>query len=248
MRGGLIFRQINPLTKLGAALLFIGYATITFDARGLGLLLAAVAIVLAIAERIAPLALARTLLPFALAGFGFFWTHLLFSAQADSYAQSLPQFDGGLTPFAAGLAMFLRAMCFGTFSYFFVRTTDPGDLVRALIQHMRLPPHLAFSVFAAVQLLPTLHSDLRQIELAHALKTGRVAPSRRWSLFRYTGYAIPLLASTMRRATRAAISMECRGLAPGMNRTSLHKSVFSGHDVVFSLGAVALLTAIILAV
>lgn len=247
MRSGLIFRPINPLTKLAASLLFIGYATITFDARILGLLFAAVAVALALGEKIPPLALARSLFPFALTGIGFFLTQVLFSAQAENYAQSLPLYDGALSPLAAGTAMFLRALCFGSFSYFFVRTTDPGDLARALMQHARLPAHLAYSVFAAVQLLPTLSNDLRQIELAHALRSEKTTRPRWWSPSRYTRFPVPLLAGAMRRATRASIGMECRGLSREMTRTSLHESRFSVRDVVFLIGAISLLAAVVMA-
>jgi energy-coupling factor transport system permease protein len=245
MIASLPFRRINPLTKLTVALTYVGFVTVSFDIAALGALLALAVLALMAGERLPPIALARNLAPFALAGLGFLWVHVFFGAEADAYAQSLPNAPVAPASTLTGIAMLLRALCFGAFSYFFVRTTDPGDLVRALMQHARLPPHLAYSVFAAIQFLPSLGDELRQIERAHALTTGRPVPPGRWSIRRRAGYALPLLASTVRRATRAAISMECRGLAPGLKRTSLRPSTFGRGDVVFAVGATAALVAAI---
>jgi energy-coupling factor transport system permease protein len=121
----------------------------------------------------------------------------------------------------------------------FVVSTDPAELMRSLVQHARLKPFFAFSVFSAVQFLPYLAEDLRQIRLARRMrrrgKGGALASMRDLS-----GAVVPLLASTVRRAGRAAISMESRGLKREMRRSSLHASRFSHADAIFALAALLL--------
>jgi energy-coupling factor transport system permease protein len=240
-------RRVNPLSKLAAALLYIAAATIVFDAAFQLLLLAVVAVALMALERIGPLALLKVLLPFALVGFGYLWANLLFPASTATYSESLGAPAFLFDPAAnAGATLFLRALSFGLISYAFVRSTDPADLVRALMQRARLPAFIGFSVFSALQFLPYLREDLRQIRLARSMRAS--TPASRWARLRgVPGLAIPLLASTVRKASRAAISMEARGLHHPMRRTSLRSSVFAWADAAFLLASLLLILLVWLA-
>ena len=240
-------RRVNPLSKLAAGLLYIAAATLVFDALFQLLLAAAVAVALIALERVGPLTLLKAMLPFALVGFGYLWANLLFPASTATYSESLGAPALLLDPAAnAGATLFLRALSFGLISYAFVRSTDPADLVRALMQRARLPAFIGFSVFSALQFLPYLRDDLRQIRLARAMRaSGRVS---RWTQLRgLPSLAIPLLASTVRKASRAAISMEARGLHHPMARTSLRPSVFAWTDGAFLLASFLLILLVWLA-
>jgi energy-coupling factor transport system permease protein len=240
-------RRVNPLSKLAAALLYIAAATLVFDAPFQLLLVAAVAIGLIALERVGPLALLKAMLPFALVGFGYLWVNLLFPESTATYSESLGAPTLLLDPAAnAGATLFLRALGFGLISYAFVRSTDPADLVRALMQRARLPAFIGFSVFSALQFLPYLRDDLRQVRLARSMRAA--GPASRWTQLRaLPGLAIPLLASTVRKASRAAISMEARGLHHPMVRTSLRASTFARADGAFLLCALLLLVLVWLA-
>jgi energy-coupling factor transport system permease protein len=236
-----VLERLNPLAKLAAAVVYFIAATVIFDplfqlALLLGILLALVAL-----ERVEPLMLLKVMAPFVLVGLGYLWTNLFFH---DSTAYYMPSSactaeiaDPALN---AGVTLFLRTVVFGAISYCFVRTTDPAALMRSLMQQAKLPPHLGFSIFSAVQFLPYLRDELRQIRLARALRTGR---RRMAGLIDLPGIAIPLLASTIRKASRAAISMEARGLTRPMRRTSLHRARFGPRDAIFMTLALGLLAA-----
>ena len=59
---------------------------------------------------------------------------------------------------------------------------------------------------------------------------------------------MPLLAYAIRRASRAAIAMEARGLETGLRRTILDAQRFGRGDLAFSVVAFALLAAALVAV
>jgi energy-coupling factor transport system permease protein len=140
--------------------------------------------------------------------------------------------------FSAGVVLFLRAVACGMISAFFALTTDPGALVRALMAHAGLPPRIGYSLFAAMQLVPDLASEAQQMRLARAMKSGR-PPRRVPGITELVSLVIPLLAFAIRRAGRAAIAMEARGLSPDAPRTIVNVPGFYRRDVVFVLVALA---------
>jgi energy-coupling factor transport system permease protein len=61
------------------------------------------------------------------------------------------------------------------------------------------------------------------------------------------GYAIPLLAISVRRAERVALAMESRGFGALPNRTYFRSTSVGRADGMFALAALALLAAIVVA-
>ena len=184
------------------------------------------------------------MLPFALMGFGFWWTNAVFQRQSADYLESLGRVSlvRG-SGFDIGFIVFLRAINFGLLSYLFVHATRPADLALALMQHLRLSPAFAYSVFAVVQFIPALRDDLRQLRLARRLRGGRVPWHRAPAA--YAALLIPLLAGAVRRAQRSAISMEARGLSRDMARSYLRRSTFAAIDSVFLFAAAVFLAGVI---
>jgi energy-coupling factor transport system permease protein len=241
------FCRLNPLTKLAAALAYIAAATFVFDpAFQLAVIVATLGPLLII-ERIGPVELAKTMWPFALIGFGYLWANLAFFDGASTYTRPAGAIPLGADPaLFAGFTLFLRAIAFGGVSFFFVRTTDPADLTRSLMLRAGLPPSIGFSLFSALQFLPELRDEFRLLQLARALRAGASPRGWRQVLTIYPRLAIPLLASTIRKASRAAIAMESRGLRRTMVRTSLHGSPIGTADGFF-LGAALVLLIVLLA-
>jgi energy-coupling factor transport system permease protein len=241
-----VLERLNPLAKLVAAVIYFIAATIVFDPMFQLALLLSIILALIVLERVEPLMLLKVMAPFALVGLGYLWTNLFFHDSASYYTPS----PAGTAEIAdpalnAGVTLFLRAVVFGAISYCFIHTTDPAELMRSLIEQAKLPPHIGFSVFSAVQFLPYLRDELRQIRLARALRTGR---RRMAGFIDLPGIAIPLLASTIRKASRAAISMEARGLTRPIRRTSLHRARFGPRDAIFITLALGLLAAFLVGV
>lgn len=225
--------SINPLTVLVACLAWILATTLVFDfvfQLFAILLFAAMTIVLG---RTRLLTLLMLTMPFALFGFGFFTTNILFRQDNSAvavFSSSLAASDAG----RAGLVLFLRAIAGGMISIFFARTIDPGGFVRALMAYCRLPPSIAYALFAAMQMVPDLAGKAQQIRLADAMRRGK--PLRRFpSPAGFVRLLIPLLAFAIRRAGRTAIAMEARGFAAGRARTLTDVPAFSGRDVVFAV-------------
>jgi energy-coupling factor transport system permease protein len=238
-----VLERLNPLAKLAAAVIYFIAATIVFDPIFQLALLLSIILALVALDRVEPLMLLKVVAPFALVGLGYLWTNLFFHDSASYYTPS----SAGTVEIAdpalnAGVTLFLRAVVFGAISYCFIRTTDAAELMRSLMQQAKLPPHIGFSIFSAVQFLPYLRDELRQIRLARALRNGR---PRVAGIVDLPSTAIPLLASTIRKASRAAISMEARGLTRPMHRTSLHRARLAPRDAVFMILALGLLAALL---
>lgn len=235
-------RRINPVTKLAVAIVYLLAMTALFDPRAQAIVLGLTILALLTLERIAPLRLLGVLAPFALMGFGLWGTNMLFPGQTQAYLDSLGRFSLMRNPaFDAGLVVFLRAVNFGAISYLFVHSTRPADLALGLMRNLRAPPALAFAVFAAVQFMPALADDLRQLRLAHRLRRDSAHGRWRGAISRTVRLLVPLLVAAIRRAQRSAISMEARGLTNPMTRTFLRQSRFGRPDAIFVVFATALL-------
>jgi energy-coupling factor transport system permease protein len=59
------------------------------------------------------------------------------------------------------------------------------------------------------------------------------------------GYAIPLLAISVRRAERVALAMDSRGFGARPDRTYFRTTTVTRSDVVFAVGAVIALATIV---
>lgn len=236
---------LHPLPKLVICLLWIVTAILVFDAWfQLAAILLCVVALIALEGR-SPLLVLGLMVPFALFGFGFLTTSVLFRTDSDFALYAAEQSPFASQAFSAGIVLFLRAIACGMISAVFVLTTDPGHFIKALMADWKLSPRIGYSLFSALQLVPDLASELRQIRIARAMKRGRppsafIYPPELITLF------IPLLAYAIRRAGRAAIAMEARGLGAGQRRTILAAPRLGRRDAAFA-GAALLLLAVTLA-
>ncbi len=119
-----------------------------------------------------------------------------------------------------GIALGLRVLCFAALSIMFILTTDPTLFVFSLMQQCKLPPKLAYGILAGYRFLPLLKDELAIIQKAHRVRgigRARKLGDRVWQFRRY---AIPLLASAIRKAERVAIAMESKGFTGSRDRTT----------------------------
>lgn len=232
--------SLNPLTKLAVCLVWIAAAILVFDLRfQMAIIVVAIA-ALVILDRVSPLVVLALMVPFALFGFGFFTTSVVFRTESD-FAQMVAGEQPFASPaFSAGLTLFLRAIAVGMVSMVFALTTDPGAFVRALMAWCRLSPRVGYALFSVLQFVPDVAAEARLIRLARAMKRGR--PPRRFpGPLEAASLVIPLLAFAIRRAGRAAIAMEARGLAAGMPRTIVKVPGFAPRDGTFAIASSFLL-------
>jgi len=233
-----MLKTLNPVSKLFVCIVWLAACVLIFDARfqTASILMACLALI--ILDRASPLVLLGLMIPFALFGFGFLTTSLLFRQESDFAIRMAGESPLTSPAFSAGVTLFLRALACGAISLLFALTTDPGALVRGLMAYCRLPPRMGYSLFAAMQLVPDLAAEAQQIRLARAMKSGR-QPRRIPGPVEMFSLVVPLLAFAIRRAGRTAIAMEARGLAPDTPRTILDPPRFSRRDAVFILATLS---------
>ena len=237
-----MLNRLNPLTVLALCLGWIVATTFVHTMPFQLFALSLFAGMLLVFRRIGPWRLLLATVPFALFGFGFLTTHVLFRQTDMSgvavFSQQLAAEDG----LRAGLVLFLRAVSGGMISLFFALAVDPGRLVRALMASCRLPASIAYAMFAAMQIVPDLAGKANEMRMAAAMRAGR--RPRRFPMPReIAGLLIPLLTYAIRRAGRSAIAMEARGFSATRPRTILDVPRFSRTDAAF-LGLNALLAGI----
>lgn len=237
--------RLNPLTKL--ALTIPGaVVVVTHDTPIVPCVVALVAATAtSVLGRVPPRSVIRPLALSLVAGLGMFWTGIVFYAGPG--AGAAPVVLGPLTVSEAGLVyaatMLSRLLAIVSLSSLFVLTTNPVDFVVALIHQGRLPVRVGYAVFAAYRFMPLVQEELDTIRAAHQVRgasSGRGVLARLRQVF---GYAVPLLAISVRRAERVALAMDSRGFGARSDRTYYRTTTLTSSDLVFAVGAMAILAA-----
>lgn len=234
--------RVHPLPKLVFCLLWIAASLAIFDLRFQIGSLALAAGLLVTTERVRPLTVLALAVPFALFGFGFLSTSLLFDRETGFAAQMAREQALARPDAAPGLVLFFRALACGMVSALFALTTDAGALVRALMAQARLPASVGYALLQAMHLVPDVAREAQAMRMARAMRRGR-APGRIPTPWEAGALAVPLLAYAIRRAGRTATAMEARGFRPGAPRTLLGAPPPTRRDWAFCAGALGLLAA-----
>jgi len=236
--------RLHPLPKLVLCCLWLVAAMLIFDAEFqlATIILAAAALVLL--DGRSPLLVVALMVPFALFGFGFLTTSILFRQESDFALHMAERAPFGGAAFSAGLVLFLRAIACGMVSALFVLTTDPGALVKAMMVSWHLPPRIGYSLFSALHLTRDLASEAHEMRLARAIRRGR-PPRRIPGPLETVSLVVPLLAFAIRRASRLAIAMEARGLGAARRRTVTGAPEMQWRDLLFTAAAATVLAAAI---
>ena len=88
--------------------------------------------------------------------------------------------------------------------------------------------------------MPLVQEELENIRAAHQVR-GAPAAGPVARLRQTIGYAIPLLAISVRRAERVALAMDSRGFGARPDRTYYRSTTLTRSDLIFALGAAAVL-------
>jgi hypothetical protein len=121
---------------------------LVFDARFQLIGLAGAALALVLFGQVRVLLVLALAVPFALFGFGFLKTSLLFREEGGYALQVAGEAAISGEALQAGIVLFLRALSCGMVSALFVLTTDPGALVKAAMRDWRLPPRVGYALFS----------------------------------------------------------------------------------------------------
>jgi energy-coupling factor transport system permease protein len=218
-------QRLNPLTKL--LMCFLAGAVVSTTNEPVTPALVIVLSLLATRGlgRVPWVSLGRPMLFGLPAAVGVFWTYTLF-------------YGGNGPAWLYGATMATRLLAIMCASMMFVLTTDPAQFVRSLIHQAHVSPRIAYSVFAAYRFVPLLEVEFQGIRAAHQMRGG-VGRGTLLDPFREMfGYAIPLLASAVRKGERVALAMESRGFGAIPQRTYFRVTTLGRGDLIFGLGCV----------
>ncbi|WP_308123042.1 ATP-binding cassette domain-containing protein [Microbacterium marinilacus] len=136
--------------------------------------------------------------------------------------------------FAIGFATSLRLAAIVMLAVLSGAVTAGPDLVRAAVQHLRVPYRIGYTALAAYRFVPRFSHELDVIRAAHRVRgQGGRGPLARLS--RSWGYVVPLLASAIRHAERVALAMDARAFGAFPTRTERHVVPLRRRDLVFVL-------------
>jgi energy-coupling factor transport system permease protein len=238
--------RVTPTAKLLVGALVMLSMTLVFDPVTPALMIALALMLLRVLGGIPFSTIARALRPAVLAALGFFWVGVVFprASEAVTVVAQLGPFPIMAEALWRAGAIGLRVLCFGVYSMLLVLTTDPTDLMLALVQHCRVPPAIAYAAMAGFRFIPLFAREAESIHLAHRVRGlgvgnglgGRVEAGRR--------FAIPLLASAIRRAERVALAMESKGFDGHSQRTYFRTLHWRTGDRLFVLAMLAMFGAI----
>lgn len=237
--GGFL-QRLNPLSKVLAfspALVFVALVTDPWTPLAF---IALTAVTVLVLGRIPPgyfLKIAGPLL-LLVVGFLIFYP---FAVRGDLVAGSPVLFRlGPLTVYEAGvlyaLATALRIYALILLSLAFTLTTDATDFVRALVQQWRLPYKVGYGALAVFRFVPMLGSELSTIRAAHRVRGVSEGGGPRARYEQLKRYAVPLLATAIRRAERTALAMDARAFGAHPERTYHKRLSFAPRDALFVPG------------
>jgi len=132
-----------------------------------------------------------------------------------------------------GLATALRLAALVSLALVSGLTTTGPDLVRALVQQLRVPYRIGYTILAAYRFLPRFQYELGVIRAAHRVRGTVGGKGPLVALRRGSGYLVPLLASAIRHAERVALAMDSRAFGAHRIRTERHLVPWRVRDWVF---------------
>ncbi len=133
--------------------------------------------------------------------------------------------------FAALLITRLLAIFGG--AYLLNLTTYPGDLM-ASMQKSGLPLNIAYPLFSALQIVPTIESRLQSIieaQTSRGLRLQKVSLPQK--LRNFVPLLTPLLLGAIEEAYRRSIALEARGFSSKVRKTFLRELQIRPLDIAF---------------
>lgn len=226
--------RLNPLTKLLACFLAAGVVSTAAEPVAPATIVVLACVATRWIGRVPWRVIGRPMLFGVPACLGILWTYTVFYA-------------GSGSALLYGVTMATRLLAIMTASMMFVLTTDPSQFVRSLIHQARVSPRIAYSVFAAYRFVPLLEVEFETIRAAHQMRGGLGRGTILDRVREVLGYAIPLLASAVRKGERVALAMESRGFGAIADRTYFRVTSLGRADLVFSVGCLLVFAALIVA-
>ncbi|MFF1572840.1 energy-coupling factor transporter transmembrane component T family protein [Leifsonia sp. NPDC058292] len=217
--------QLNPVAKLGAALVVSVVLLISIDWVSAAVALAAELLLLCFSGLPARTVLLRTAPIWIAAPLAGITTVLYGRTSGTVYVHwvFVEISDGSI---ALGVATALRILAIGLPAVIVFITIDPTDLADGLAQVLRLPARFVLGGLAGLRLVGLFVDDWRALTLARRARG--VAESG--AVRRMLGQAFALFVLSIRRGSKLATAMEARGFGAPVARTWARPSLFRARD------------------
>jgi energy-coupling factor transport system permease protein len=226
--------SVNPVAKLGAALLLSVCLVLTIDVVSAGVALALeVVLFLALGLparkfwlRTLPIWIAAPLTAVTIALYG--------QPSGRVYAEFLfaRVTDGSIE---LAIATLVRVLAIGLPAVVLFVTIDPTDLADGLAQRVRLPARFVLGALAGMRLVGLFIEDWRSLELARRAR----GVADRGRVRRLTGLAFALLVLSIRRGSKLATAMEARGFGAQGARSWARESPWGWREWLVIAGGLA---------
>jgi energy-coupling factor transport system permease protein len=236
--------SVNPVTKLGVALLVTVALVLSIDVVSAGVVLVAV-LVLAPFAGVGLGVVARRSIPLVVAGALAAITTALYGVDSGTVLLALGPVTVTSGSLGLAAAVGLRVLAIGVPGILLLATIDPTDLADGLAQRLHLPARFVLGALAAFRLVGLLVADWRDLALARRAR----GIADRARIRRALGQAVALHVLAVRRGTKLATAMEARGFGAPGPRTWARASRFGAGDLVLAgIGVVVTALAVGLAV
>jgi energy-coupling factor transport system permease protein len=234
--------RLNPIAKIAGPLPIMIAVVFTRDVLTPAVVLAAALVVILTGARLRALTIALLILgtPVLLAVFAVSFGVWVDPGSIDpswpgtsTVLVQIGDWRFTLAALGVGLATALRVGAVLMLSLIAGVSTTGPELVRALVQNLRVPYRIGYTALAALRFVPRFRSELEVIRAARRVRgvdhgRGPVA----W-LRRTVGLAIPLLAGAIRHAERVALAMDARAFGAHPTRTERTISRWRARDTAF---------------
>ncbi|WP_226037378.1 energy-coupling factor transporter transmembrane component T family protein [Aquibacillus saliphilus] len=186
--------------------------------------------------------------PFLIFAVGMFWSNLIFANEPINPNAAITLFgrDFPTEDVNTALSLSLRILSFASLSLLFLLTTNIVHFILSLMQQCKFPPKLAYGILAGYRFSPMIKDELFLIRSAHRVRGVNRAKTLKEGFNQYKRFAVPLLASSIRKAERTAIAMESKGFTGSRDRTFYRQFTVTTKDWIFLLGMVAVLLILII--
>ncbi|KQQ94692.1 cobalt ABC transporter permease [Leifsonia sp. Leaf325] len=232
---------LNPLAKIAAPLPVMVLLIFT---RGIGIPLAFIVFTLAllvVGAQLRPRTLVALLLGtpvlVAVMGLSFgIWidtARLTGTPGSEIVLLQIGEWRFTVAAYLLGLATAMRITALLGLALISGLTSTGPELVRALVQNLRLPYRIGYTALAAFRFVPRFGHELEVIRAAHRVRGTDAGRGPIAAISRTLGYAVPLLASAIRHAERVALAMDSRAFGAHPQRTERTISLWRTRDTVF---------------
>jgi len=226
----LLVPRVNPLGQIAGLLLLLVPALLSFDPWTPLLSLVAALPLLVFWLRPAWKTWFPLAVPIVFLAGGLFVMNLLFTVPAGSrMLWSWGWLSVTSRSWVRAWAVFDRALALSMVSTLTACAFGPLPLVRALMQQAGLSPLWGYSLYAGLNVLPSLVDDLKTLQDTRKVRNG----GRRLTWAEALSLPLTLLAGAIRRAERISLSMAGRELETAEHRTFVVVSLWRWTDTVY---------------